>query len=119
MEFKECRGCPGYCCFHNFSLATPVTSADIDRISKHLNVPVDQFIANFVVLNNGPRKMLYEDAPDAVGHFKNERPYCLFLKEGLCKINSAKPRACRDQTPVHIGGGITCGEYHRVRAGVR
>lgn len=117
MEFKECEGCPAYCCYHHFTVATPLTDEDIHRIAKHVNMPVEQFVEEYVTLNNRVRRVSYEDAPGAVGHFKRDTPVCVFLKDSRCEINSVKPRACKDMRPKHIGNGVACSDWFRVRVG--
>jgi Fe-S-cluster containining protein len=116
MEFKECKSCPGWCCVRNDLLFTPLTAEDIERIAAYFNIPLDKFIASFVVLNKGRRTRHYRSAPDAVGHLKYSGP-CHFLRQGLCGINSVKPKACREMKPRRLKG-ITCAEWSRMQVGL-
>ena len=115
MEYRECVGCPGYCCMTNSTLSNPLTLDDIARMANYLHIPIDRFVQIFIRVTNGG----YEDAPDAVAHFK-QKGVCPFLRQGSCGINKVKPQACRDEKPMPVSSGlntISCADWHRVRLG--
>lgn len=95
-------------------LLTPLTDEDILRIAKHLHISRDHFIANFVVQTNG--RMNYAGAPNARAHIKSAAA-CPFLRQGLCGINSVKPKACQEEKPVPLDARIPCAEWHKARIG--
>lgn len=123
MEYKECQTCPGYCCYYTDTLGTPLLESDITRMAAHLQLSRDYFILTYVTPLKGT-VIRYRDAPDAVGKIKGTKTtnsrssVCPFLHISACLIHNVKPKYCGDMRPLHIGKGITCREWHRVRAGV-
>lgn len=114
MDYKECEQCPGYCCMYNDAICTPLTLVDIQRISKHLKIQIENFVKMFVSVTRGVCK--YEGVPNAMGHFKTHYRACPFLRQGLCGIHSVKPKACSEAKPYPLGD-IPCAEWHKVHLG--
>ena len=114
MEYKECESCFGYCCISTADIHTPLTESDVRRISKHLCVPLDRFIADYVVMTRG--RVHYHNAPDATAHIRSAGP-CPFLRLGLCAINDVKPKACREEVPMGLNNTISCADWHKARLG--
>ena len=114
MEYKECKKCPGYCCMMNDGLRTPVTDEDIVRIADYLQIPIDNFVRDFIVRTHG--RLHYENAPTAMAHIRALR-VCPFLRQGLCGINSVKPKACQAEKPASLVPSLNCAEWHKLRLG--
>ena len=78
-EKIDCTTC-GNCCR---VLKTTLSEEDIDRIARHLHMPVEDFIENYVTKNPG-------------GVFEFKHAPCSFLqKDNTCQIYEVRPEKCR------------------------
>ena len=93
---------------------TPLTDSDITRIAKYLQIPLDRFLNDFVVITRG--RMRYDNTPNAIGHMRTTAA-CPFLRQGLCGINAVKPQACREEKPTALSDTISCSDWHKMRVG--
>ena len=95
---KDCEKC-GHCCGYGSGY---FLDDDIERIRKHMGLPKDEFIKEFLVEAEGFNTKLHKAKLDK----KKGRPYgtCVFYeKEKGCVVHDIKPLHCR----VSMG----CGEH--------
>lgn len=85
----DCTRC-AHCCK---SLEVELTSADIDRLATHLNLPREEFIARYLLPASGPIERDDEGLPRE--HRFNAIPCPLLGADDRCSVYSARPRVCR------------------------
>ena len=94
---QECRKC-GHCCLHDSGI---FLEDDIERISKFMGVPIEEFKARFL-----EEKEIYNKRVWKAKLKRQGKPFgpCLFLNDdNKCDIHEVKPKHCK------VASG--CGEY--------
>ncbi|MFA7159478.1 MAG: YkgJ family cysteine cluster protein [Kiritimatiellia bacterium] len=79
-----CARC-GACC--RYAGEVRLQADEVETIARFLNMPVCDFTAAFTSLRPDRSGLILNESEDGA---------CIFLKENLCRIQSAKPRQCRD-----------------------
>jgi Fe-S-cluster containining protein len=82
----DCTQC-GNCCK---TLMIQVESAEIETVSRHLHMPVDQFKEKYI--EEGSSQMIVNAIP------------CHFLKDNKCSIYINRFSSCREFPALHIPG---------------
>lgn len=81
----DCRLCANCCKVISPSL----NPRDIDRLSTHLGLSVEQFLADYL-----------EEDEDGEGHVFKATP-CAFLHENTCSVYPHRPESCRSYPHLH------------------
>lgn len=85
----DCQRCPGYCCSYPVIV---VTKRDIERIARHLGIPVDAALERHCRSDHGYKRILKRQDDEHFG-----RICCFFdTVERRCTIYKARPATCRD-----------------------
>jgi Fe-S-cluster containining protein len=78
----DCKACAN-CCRET---QVNVSSEDIERLAKYLEMPVEQVLKEYTVVDSEDRETILRQTKDG----------CVFLDHNLCLVYEARPRACRD-----------------------
>ncbi len=82
--FLECQRCAACCRWPGF---VQVNEAEITALAAQLKIPETVFIARFTRLRPDRQGLALTD---------KENGECVFLQEGGCSVQAAKPQQCRD-----------------------
>jgi Fe-S-cluster containining protein len=98
--FYDCGKCPAFCCSYP---QTPVTTRDLTRIARHLDIDVETAGRKFTKRDPGSGERILGHRSD--GAFLTA---CRFLDSDTrrCTIYEARPAACRSYP-----GTPRCGYY--------
>lgn len=103
-ELFDCSNCPGFCCSYD---VISLSEDDVERISTHLGVSVDECIRKFTKYGAFRGESRY---PLMMKHKRDQYfgTICNFFDEvrRCCRIYEARPEACRA-----FPHGNRCGYY--------
>jgi Fe-S-cluster containining protein len=103
FSIVDCKKCANCC----RTMHIRITDADIPRISNHLGMAQEEFIA------------FYLQRDEDGDYYIKSSPPCPFLKDNLCSIYDVRPEKCRDypftdkpdflfSTIMHASNATTC-----------
>jgi Fe-S-cluster containining protein len=94
-EQIDCTQCANCCKV----AATPVSERDVERLSRHLRLPREKFLAGYTMRD--------EDAPENGGRIlrRTEADGCVFLDGKLCSVYEARPDNCQRFPHIVRGAG--------------
>jgi uncharacterized protein len=99
-NFYCCNRCPAYCCSYP---RIPVTSSDVRRLARFLNLPAETVARKFTKKGEEDGEVILRHQPD-----KTYGTICRFLdlETRGCTVYEARPAICREYP-----GTCRCGYY--------
>jgi Fe-S-cluster containining protein len=99
-NFYNCVRCPAYCCSYP---RIPVTSSDVRRLARHLNLSPETVARKFTKKGEEDGEVILRHQPD-----KTYGTICRFLdlETRRCTVYEARPAICREYP-----GTCRCGYY--------
>lgn len=82
--FLECQRCTACC---RWPGQVKLTETEIARLAAFLALSEHDFVQDYTQLRPDRRGLALKDQPDGA---------CLFLRDGSCEVQPAKPQQCRD-----------------------